>query len=56
MKGNINKYRVVIIKISFFEFYLKKKFNKNIAKKLSKIVQKSEKLSKTLYVENLGLD
>ena len=44
MNGNVNKHRLVLVKISLFEFYLKKKEKKivkNIAKKLSKIVQKS---------------
>ena len=54
MNGNVNKHRLVLVKISLFEFYLKKRKKKvkNIAKKLSKIVQKSEKLSKTIRLVN----
>lgn len=39
MKRNVNKHSVVLVKISLFESYLKKKkkkFVKNIAKKIKK--------------------
>ena len=44
MNGNVNKHRLVLVKISLFEFYLKKR-----KKKLSKTLLKNyQKLSKNL--------